>query len=355
MSKMTLHMAEQVNNKDEISGLLKSAYLLYYYIMLDSGEKLGAFIVPTGIGASIGGFAGDASCYAREFSKKSKLIVNPNVVNAGVFSSINENMFYIEGYSLDEFFKGNLEFVPSYNNKIGVVFDSAIPENVLNIHINTINAVKIVYGVDVIGYEMTNSEVGVDFYVDNSGISSGVVKNIETIYGAVEKLINKGAEAIAIVCVFKDPEDDNLDYQNGSGVDPVGGVEGIISHCISKEFQIPCAHSPAFEDFSISTDLVNPKSASEYITPTFLPCVLLGLNNAPKLVKRGGISIENLDYLVMPYNSLGSVPVFEAINRNIKIFAVKENTTILDVTNKNLFKSNSIIEVETYKKCLDLI
>ena len=70
--------------------------------MLDSGEKLGAFIVPTGVGASIGGFAGDASSWARKFAKKSKLIVNPNVVNAGGFSGITENMFYVEGYSLDE-------------------------------------------------------------------------------------------------------------------------------------------------------------------------------------------------------------------------------------------------------------
>ncbi len=323
--------------------------------MLDNGEKLGAFIVPTGIGASIGGYAGDASTYARKFSKKSKLIVNPNVVNAGVFSGINDNMFYIEGYSLDEFFKGNLNFQPSENNKIGVVFDKAIPQEVLNIHINTIGAVKTVYGVDVIGYEITKNNVGVEFYIDENGISTGGVKNIETVYEAVEKLIKNGAQAVAIVCLFEDPEDENLDYQNGAGVDPVGGVEGIISHCVSQKFQIPCAHSPAFEDFSISTDIVNPKAASEYITPTFLPCVLLGLHNAPKFVKNGGISIDNLDHLIMPFDSLGATPVFEALKRNIKIFAVKENSTKLNVTNSKLFKSDKIIEVETYDDCLELI
>ena len=71
-------------------------------------ETLGIFIVPTGIGASIGGFAGDASRYAAKFSKKAKLIVNPNVVNAGGFSGINGNMLYVEGYVLDEFVKGNI-------------------------------------------------------------------------------------------------------------------------------------------------------------------------------------------------------------------------------------------------------
>ena len=76
--------------------------------MINNNEKLGVFIVPTGIGAAIGGYAGDASSYARNFSKIAKLIVNPNVVNAGGFSGINDNMFYVEGYSLNEFFKGNL-------------------------------------------------------------------------------------------------------------------------------------------------------------------------------------------------------------------------------------------------------
>lgn len=323
--------------------------------MLKTGEKLGAFIVPTGIGASIGGFAGDASCYAREFSKKAKLIVNPNVVNAGVFSGINENMFYVEGFTLDEFFKGNLCLKPSHNNKIGIIFDKSIPQEVLNIHLNTVGAVQTVYGVDVTGYEVTDENVGVEFFINEHGISTGAVKNPETMYRAAEKLINRGAEAIVIVCLFDDPEEDNLDYANGSGVDPVGGVEGIISHCISQKFKIPCAHSPAFTDYSISTELVNPKSASEYITPTFLPCVLLGLNNAPKIALSDGISINELDFLVMPYNSLGSTPVFEALKRNIKIYAIKENSTLLDVTNEKLFKSDKIIELPSYAECLTLL
>ena len=323
--------------------------------MLDSGEKLGAFIVPTGVGASIGGFAGDASCYARAFSRVAKLIVNPNVVNAGGFSGINDNMFYTEGFIIDEFFKGNLSLLNSYNNKIGVIFDKAIPEDVLNVHLNTIGAVKTVYGVDVVAYDITEEEVGVEFFINKNGISIGAVLNPETLYNSAEKLIAQGVDAIAVVCLFNDPEDDNLDYANGVGVDPVGGVEGIISHCISKKFNVPCAHSPAFVDYSIHSDLVNPKSASEYITPTFLPCVLLGLSNAPKIVSEYGFSIDNLDFLVMPFNSLGSTPVFEAIKRNIPIYAVKENCTLLNIDNESLFKSDKIIEVATYKECLELI
>lgn len=152
--------------------------------MLDNGEKLGAFIVPTGIGASIGGYAGDASAYAAKFSEISRLIVNPNVVNAGCFSGINKNMFYVEGYTIDEFFKGKVNLIPSVKNKIGVVFDKAIPEDVLNIHINTINAVKCVYGTDIRQWVITSQDVGVEFKIEANGISTGSVRNIKTILEA---------------------------------------------------------------------------------------------------------------------------------------------------------------------------
>lgn len=321
--------------------------------MLKTGEKFGAFIVPTGIGAAVGGYAGDASVWARKFADVSRLIVNPNVVNAGGFSGITDNMFYVEGYTLNSFFKGEINLKPSKNNKIGIVFDKSIPQEVLNIHMNTMNAVKTVYGVDVIAYDITTEEVGVEFFMTDFGTSVGKVKNIETLKSSAKKLLAQGADAIALVCMFDDPEDDNPDYANGSGADPVGGVEAILSHYISKELKVPCAHSPAFADYSISSDIVNPKAASEYITPTFLPCILLGLSNAPLI--GGDISVSQLDYLVMPYDALGSVPVYEAIKHNIPVFAVKENTTVLNITNENLHKSDKIIVVQTYEKCLELV
>ena len=67
-----------------------------------NNKEFVAFVIPTGIGASIGGYAGDASVYARKLSKKIPLIVNPNVVNAAAFSGINENMLYVEGWALTE-------------------------------------------------------------------------------------------------------------------------------------------------------------------------------------------------------------------------------------------------------------
>lgn len=312
--------------------------------------KIGVFIVPTGIGASIGGFAGDASVYARKLAKKCKLIVNPNVVNAACFSGITENMLYVEGYTLNEFFKGNCKLKESCGNKIGVIFDKAIKEDVLNVHINTINAVKTVYGIDVAEYILTDENVGIEFYIDKSGVSMGNVNNVQTLKNAAQKLINKGCSAIAIVCHFPDEQGD--DYANGIGVDPVGGVEAIISHYISKEFGIPCAHAPAFSDYQINSAIVDARCSAEYITPTFLPCILIGLSQAP-VISQDGLGINDIDFLVVPYNSIGSIPVTEAAKLGKKIYAVKENKTVLNVTPVNLSIQCDIIN--TYKELAEIL
>ena len=317
----------------------------------DASKPLIAMVVPTGIGASIGGFAGDASRIARMFAKDFNVIVNPNVVNAACFSGIANNMLYTEGWTLAQFFKGNLNLIPSKNNKIGVIFDKGISNRVLNVHINTINAVKTVYGCDIIGYEITAEHCKVEFYNTNTGISSGSVLNHKTMVDAGKKLIKKGANVLAVVCKFEEPPEDN--YKDGKDVDIVGGVEAVISHYLTRELNIPVVHSPAFEDITIKTDIVSPKAAAEYITPTFLPCILLGLENAPLFSYEKvehNIYIDNVKALILPHNALGSSIVMDAIERGIKVFAVKENSSILEIT-KEIIKKNDIIEINTYAEC----
>lgn len=312
-----------------------------------------AFVVPTGIGASIGGYAGDASAVARNFAKDFNVIVNPNVVNAACFSGISQNMLYTEGWALSQFFKGNLNLVPSKHNKIGIIFDRSISQGILNVHLNTINAVKTVYGIDVIGYELTQEAVGVTFFNTNSGISSGSVLNPETLLKAGKKLIENGAEVLAVVCKFDEPPEDN--YKDGEGVDIVGGVEAVISHYLTRELNVPVVHAPAFENIDITREIVDAKTAAEYITPTFLPCLLIALDNAPLFSCSNAeyyISKKDISALIMPFNSLGSSIVFDAVKNNIDIYAIKENKSILNIDKKIINKNDIIKETDTYDNCI---
>ena len=323
--------------------------------MIDLAKPTVAFVVPTGVGAKIGGFAGDASSWARKYSREFNLIVNPNVVNAACFSGINENMLYVEGFALSKFFKGEINLLPSSDNKIGVIFDCSIPKDILNIHINTINAIKCVYGFNIIDFVITTEEVGVDYFLTDDKISTGGVKNPNTLIHSAQKLIDKGADVLAVVCYFADVEEDDDSYEQGVGVDIVGGIEGIISHYVSSKTFVPTVHAPAFQTSNIiETNIVSAKVASEYITPTFLPCLFFGLNNAPLYSKNGEISRENISALIMPYNSLGSSIVFDSLEKNIPVIAVQENKTCLDITSYNL-GINDIINVATYDECIEVL
>ena len=308
-----------------------------------------AFSLPTGIGADTGGFAGDIGAIVREFSQYFKVIVNPNAVNGGILSAINKNMFYTEGYAFDNFLCAKLNLNPVLKrNKTGVVFDKAIPDSILNVHLNTLNALKVVQGLDIMPHVVTKKSVGVEFSL-NGNISSGTLKNPETLLEAAKSLTAQGADVIAAVCFFGEDADDE-DYSNGCGIDPIGGVEAIISHLIVKELNIPCAHAPAFFDIDISKKLENPKVASECISSTYLPCVIQGLEYAPHFVCSGGINVCDIEYLIVPDNALGSKAVFGALENNIKICAVK-NPSKLDVGCEKL-KISDILRFDTYKECL---
>lgn len=318
-----------------------------------------SFIVPTGIGAKIGGYAGDASSYARKFAKHFNVIVNPNVVNAALFSGIADNMIYCEGYFLDEFFANNINLKKTNSHKIGVIFDKAINNDILNIHINTINAIKTVYDYDILPYIVTNEEVGVKFYKDETGCSFGDVVNPETLIKASVKLKNLGATEICVICNFNDNElDDDSDYIQGEGVDIVGGVEAIISHYMSKELGIMTVHAPAFSNIEIEKRLINPKSAAEYVTLTYLPCLFFGLQYAYKPVlslDKNSINVKDVKALILPYDSLGSKLVLNALNNNVKVIAVKENTSCIKASAKDLGLNDDILEMPTYKDCLDYL
>ncbi|MBR3605181.1 MAG: DUF3326 domain-containing protein [Candidatus Gastranaerophilales bacterium] len=310
-----------------------------------------AISIPTGIGATIGGYAGDFGYLAREFSKYFHVAINPNAVNGGILSAVNYDMSYLEGYLFDEFLKGNIEITPKKpyeTNKIGVIFDSAIPKDIINVHLNTISALKMVQGIDTVAIEYTSNPVGVEIEIQN-GISVGKLTNPQTLLDSASKLIKKGAQAIAVVCYFsEDSEDEN--YSCANGIDPIGGIEAVISHLIAKEFNIPVAHAPAFCDIDISTKIENPKVASEMVSSTYLPCVMQGLSIAPQISKKGLISNKDIKYLIVPNDALGSIGVLSSIENGLNVITVN-NKTVLNVT-KDKLNIKPYLEFEDYKTCL---
>ncbi len=338
-----------------------------------------ALIIPTGIGASIGGFGGDAMGEMNLLASVSeRLITHPNVANAAMFQNKPAHVLYVEGYALDQFFLDEWRFVPcgSQPNKIGVVFDSGIEPRMLTLHLNVLNAVQTVYGVHFIGYTLTQSPVEVACQWDGSGASSGSLANPDVVLNACERLVEQGAEAIALCVQMPELSTESTPteelYKSGQGVDPVGGIEALLSHLVVSHFKTPCAHAPVFTEAHAALemdDILDPRTASEYITSSFLPCVLTGLHRAPRYLPRSGkayssqelIAVSDVDVLVVPGDALGSIPVLSAVQRHIPVIAVAENKTVMDITPSALqmlipgLGESSIIQATTYYEAAGMI
>src|SRR5512146_3158711 len=64
----------------------------------DTAAFTTVFVVPTGIGAAVGGHAGDATPAARLMAEVSDtLVTHPNVVNASDVNELPANALYVEG------------------------------------------------------------------------------------------------------------------------------------------------------------------------------------------------------------------------------------------------------------------
>lgn len=323
-------------------------------------------IVPTGIGASIGGFAGDALPMARALaSVVDCLISHPNVLNAAMLYWPMPNVLYVEGYALDRFAEGAWALQLVHQNKVGLVLDAAIEEELRIRHLQVVDATRASLGLPVIEYIVTDTPLQVEKWVDlKTGQSTGRVKHPDSLLRAVQTLINQSSvNAIAVVARFPDDDiEDMNDYRQGLGIDLLAGVEAIISHLVVKEFQIPCAHAPALSPVPLSMSLC-PKAAAEEIGYTFLPCVLAGLSNAPqylvknsKSLERGCILASDVDSVILPADACGGdgVIAFASFKQNKPlIITVDENQTVLNDTPDNI--GIEAVKVSNYWEAIGVI
>jgi len=319
------------------------------------------FIIPTGIGCEIGGFAGDSLPAAKLLGSASGcLITHPNVMNGGSLSEKHKDIFYVEGYSLDRFVKGEIGLKRVKQQKIGIIFDSSIEDEILIRHLQVADACVATLGIDVDSYILTKKPLEIVIGSNSQGISEGLIKNPDTLIEAGEILINKGITAIAIVAKF--PDNLNLvatnSYREGSGVDPIAGVEAVISHLISKFLKVPCAHAPALSPIELNKNL-DPRAASEEIGYTFLPSVLIGLSKAPDLIEltdtHENITLHpsQIESIVVPGGALGGEGVLAGIEKGLNIISVK-NENIMNVDNR-YFNYPKIFEVDNYLEAAGLI
>jgi len=318
-------------------------------------------VIPTGIGCEIGGFAGDALPSAKLLASASGcLVTHPNVMNGGSLSEKDERIFYVEGYSLDRFARAEIGLKKVNQQKIGIIFDKNIENEILLRHLQVADACIATLGVDIASYVITDEPVGIVISEELSGLSSGYVKNPDTLIKAGKSLINQGITAIAIVTRFPDEIDvENVNlYREGNGIDFIAGVEAVISHFISKYLKVPCAHAPALAPIDLKVNL-DPRAAAEEIGYTFLPSVLIGLSTAPDLIDLPSFNDKitifpnEIESIVVPSGALGGEAVLACMERDLNVIAVK-NEGVLDISSK-WFDYQKLFTVQNFFEAAGLL
>ena len=314
-------------------------------------------IVPTGVGAAIGGYAGDALPVARAIATVTdRLITHPNVLNGAQLYWPLPNTYYVEGYGLDQFAAGRWHLQPVHQNTIGLVLDQAIEDDLRWRHLQAADAARATLGLVIHSYVTTDAPLGVKLKQAQTA-TWGTLERPDSLLRAVELLLQAGCNAIAVIARFPDDlgSEALTDYRQGQGVDPLAGAEAVISHLVVREFQVPCAHAPALQPLPLDPS-ISPRSAAEEIGYTFLPCVLAGLSKAPQFKTTAtahSISASDVDALVVPASTLGGSAVLSLSETTTQIIAVQNNTTALTV-DATVLKLN-VVAVRSYLEAIGAI
>jgi len=318
------------------------------------------FIVPTGIGAEIGGHAGDATPAARVLAEAcDRLITHPNVVNASDINEMPDNALYVEGSTITRLMMGTVALQPVRANRVLVVMDDHEIEMFTNDTINAVSAARATYGFDCTKIIKLHPPLQMAAEFMKSGRAAGKVTGLERVFTVLDENIGT-FDAVAIASVI-DLDDDMLEeYFNRDGEmgNPWGGVEAMLTHALSMIYGVPAAHSPMLESHviaNIDLGLVEPRLAAEAVSLTFVQCMLKGLHRSPRIITDAGamsepgvLSAADVSCLVIPDNCIG-LPTLAALEQGIPVIAIRENKNLMQNDLRVLpWASNQLHIVENY-------
>lgn len=322
-------------------------------------------LVPTGIGAEIGGHAGDATPAATLLASVcDTLITHPNVFNAADMIQIPANALYVEGSVITRLMMGTVRLSRSRANRILVIIQRHEDHVFTDAAINAVNAARAYYGLQV--SEVVTIDAGFRMVAEYSpsGVAAGRVDGLHHLWDVLDSRLGS-FDSVAISSVIDAPIEFHRDYYDSEGqmINPWGGVEAILTHGVSLKYGIPTAHAPMMESREIADldlGVVDPRMAAEVVSITFLQSVLKGLQQSPRITpgiaaSHTSIAAESVSCLVIPDGCLG-LPTLAAQRQGIPVIAVRENANIMHNDLGQLaWTDGQLITVDNYWEAVGVI
>jgi hypothetical protein len=298
------------------------------------------FLVPTGIGADIGGHAGDAAPAAKLLAETCDVLVtHPNVVNASDINELPDNALYVEGSVISRLMMGTLGLRPVRANRVLVIIDAHPDELFTNAAINAVSAARASYGLQCPSVVQLDPPLRMKSSYTSSGRAAGEIEGLDRLCAVLDEHAGD-FDAVAISSVIDVPSEfhDGYFQSDGDMVNPWGGVEAMLTHAVSSLYDIPSAHSPMFESRDIANmdpGIVEPRMAAEAVSLTFFQCILKGLQRSPRIVAdrdamtfHGVMTVADISCLVIPDGCVG-LPTLAALEQAIPVIAVRENKNVM--------------------------
>ena len=172
----------------------------------NSKEFNAVLLVPTGIGAEIGGHAGDATPVARLLgSVCDHLITHPNVVNASDLNEMPENTLYVEGSVITRLLMGTIGLSEVRSNRIlALIEEHPVDELFTHAAINAINAARASFGIQCQKILKLNPGFSLSAEYSTSGSAVGRVENLDKLNSLLIENQDE-YDAIAIASIIKVP------------------------------------------------------------------------------------------------------------------------------------------------------
>lgn len=292
-------------------------------------------LVPTGIGAEIGGHSGDAGPVARLLASAcDNLITHPNVVNASDINELPENGLYVEGSIITRLLMGTIGLQKVRSNRVMLIIDKHLDDFFHEAAINSLSAARAAFGLSCPQVVMIENNVLMRALFSSSGRAVGRIERFEYLCEILEKY-RSDYDAVALSSVINVPSKYHVDYfKDEDMLNPWGGVEAMLTHTISTLFNVPSAHSPMMESreiLDLEVGVVDPRKSAETVSVTYLHCILKGLHRSPRIIAEqqvlnqpGVLNVSNISCLIIPYGCVG-LPTLAALEQGIPVIAVKEN------------------------------
>ncbi len=335
---------------------------------VENTEKFNVvMIVPTGIGAEIGGHAGDAAPAARLLAGAcDTLITHPNVVNASDINELPENGLYVEGSVLAQLLMGTVGLQKVRANRVILVIDKHKEKRITGRTINAASAARASLGLDCPLVVELDPPIKMQAKYSSSGCAVGRVDGLKLL---CEVLVRYRSEfdAVALASVIDVPWEFHTEYyhRHGEMVNPWGGVEAMLTHAVSVLFGVPAAHAPMFESMEVANldvGIVDPRMSAETVSMCFLHCVLKGLHRSPRIITDkmvfthpGVLTAADVSCLVIPDGCVG-LPTLAALEQGIPVIAVRENSNRMRNDLEKLpFEPGKLFFAENYPEAVGIM